>query len=101
LDTPPVIKGGRVLIPIRAIAEATGSEVVWDDESHKITITKGDTVIVLTIDDDNVLINGKPYTIDVPAQLMNNRTVVPVRVIFEHLGLHVNWDPDTETVEIE
>ncbi len=44
-DTPPVIKDGRTLIPVRAITQGFGAELTYDQESQLVTITKGDTVI--------------------------------------------------------
>lgn len=41
-----------------------------------------------------VLLNGLPVRFDVPLALKNNRTMVPMRAIFETLGAGVAWDPD-------
>jgi hypothetical protein len=37
---------------------------------------------------------------DVPAQLSNSRTMVPLRFISEFFGALVTWDDETRTVEI-
>lgn len=100
-DTPPVIKEGRTLIPLRAISEATGAEVAWNSETKTITITKEDKEIIVQIDENIITVNGTELALDVPAQLMNSRTVVPLRFIVENLDLQVNWDGETETIEIE
>lgn len=106
-DTPPVIKYGRTLIPLRAVVEGMGAEVTYDAENHIVTIVKdADTEkeikIELNLHDDTVKVNGgEPEAIDVPAEVMNNRTMVPLRFIAEQLGLKVQWDQDTQTVTIE
>jgi len=46
----------------------------------------------------SVLINEKPLIFDVQPQLINGRTMVPMRKIFEALGAVVTWDDATQTV---
>lgn len=100
-DTPPVIHEGRILIPVRAISEAMGALVSWDQEKRTVTVDNGKNVIVFDIDGGKTVVNGTEMQIDVSAQVMNHRTMVPMRFIAEKLGLKVVWDPDTETAEIE
>ena len=45
-----------------------------------------------------VTLNGKALQFDVQPQLINSRTMVPLRAIFEALGATVNWNGDTQTV---
>ena len=45
-----------------------------------------------------VALDGQKIQFDIPAQLINDRTMVPLRAIFEALGATVNWDSDTQTV---
>lgn len=99
IDTPPVIKQGRTLIPVRAISEATGATVDWDGVKQ-ITIKKDDKEIILHLDSNKIYVNQAELEIDVPAQLINNRTVVPLRFIIENLELEVKWDGETETIDI-
>ncbi len=99
-DTPPVIKGGRTLIPVRAITEGFGAELAFDKESQVVTITKGDTVIELTLGSMVAVVNGEEVQMDTKANIVNSRTYVPLRFIMETFKLSVGWDQDTETVEI-
>lgn len=99
-DTPPVIKGGRTLIPVRAITEGFGAELAFDKESQVVTITKGDTVIELTLGSTVAVVNGEEVQMDTKANIVNNRTYVPLRFIMETFKLNVEWDQDTETVKI-
>ena len=50
------------------------------------------------VDGIRVLINGEPIEFDVQPQLINDRTMVPLRAIFETLGAEVEWNGDTRTV---
>lgn len=99
-DTPPVIKSGRTLIPVRGVAASLGADVAWNAATNTVTITKGDTIIEFKIDDEMMTINGKSKKLEVPAQIVNKRTVVPLRALIESMGLGVDWDADTETIVI-
>ncbi len=99
-DTPPVIKSGRTLIPVKALSEAFGANVQWVAAERKVIITKGVTQIVLTLDSNKIYVNGVETKIDVPACSINGRTVVPMKFIVEQLGLTVNWHSDTKDIEI-
>lgn len=50
--------------------------------------------------DDSVKLNidGKAIETDVAPQIIDNRTMVPVRAIFEGVGANVDWDSDTKTI---
>jgi hypothetical protein len=100
-DTPPVIKEGRILIPVRALTEGFGASVTWDQAKQEVTIQRGEVKIVLQIGNNLAYVNGEEVKIDVPPETINNRTIVPLRFIAEKLGLKVNWDEESETVEVE
>ncbi|WP_245648178.1 CotH kinase family protein [Paenibacillus borealis] len=97
-DQQPVNKDGRVLVPVNAILSALGAEVTWDQAAKKITAVKGSTTIIMTIGSKTASINGQALTLDVPAQIIGNRTLVPVRFISEGLGLDVLWNAAAQTV---
>ena len=46
----------------------------------------------------SVVLNGNPVVFDVPPQIIDNRTMVPLRAIFEAMGANVDWNGDTQTV---
>jgi len=100
-DQPPVNVNGRVLVPARAISEALGATVAWDDPTKTVTITKGDITILMTIDNPVIKVSGQDVTLDVPPQIINGRTLVPLRALAEALQANVTWDGDTQTVIIE
>ncbi len=100
-DTPPVIKEGRTVIPVRAISEGMGAEVEWNEEEKTVTITKDDKVIVFNLTEETVYVGDVETTIDVPAEIMNNRTMIPLRFIAEQLGLKVEYNEEMQTIEVE
>ncbi|HEU4963194.1 MAG TPA: stalk domain-containing protein [Bacilli bacterium] len=99
-DQPPVIMGGRTMVPMRAIFEALGATVTWDNATRTVTGTKGKTVVKLTIGSDSMNFNGQNYKIDSKAVIVNSHTMVPVRFVAEAMGAIVKWDAKTYTVQI-
>lgn len=99
-DQPPIIENGRTLVPLRAIFEALGADVQWDGNTQTVTSTKGGTKISLQIGSTKMYVNGNAITLDVPAKVINSRTLVPVRAISEAFGCKVDWNGDTQTVII-
>ncbi|WP_432666499.1 copper amine oxidase N-terminal domain-containing protein [Wukongibacter baidiensis] len=99
-DVPPVIKEGRTLIPIRAISEGFDAKVEWNGEERLVSIIKGETKIMIAIGSNIAYINDVNTEIDVPAEIMNDRTVVPLRFVIENMGLNVKWDSENQTIEI-
>lgn len=99
-DTAPFIENERTLVPMRAIFEALGAVVEWDEETR--TVVSYDPVskvsIVLQIGSKTMFVNDKSVTLEVPAKIVNERTVVPVRAIAEGMNSKVDWDGSTMTV---
>lgn len=100
LDVPPQLVENRTLVPLRAIFEKLGATVEWDQATQTATATKGTDVVQITIDSTTAYINGQAQTLDVPAMVMDNRTLVPVRFVSEALQADVQWIQETQTVQI-
>ncbi len=99
-DQEPIIENDRTLVPFRKIFEAMEAEVSWDGATQTVTAKKGDIVITLQIGNNIMTKNTEQIILDVPAKLVNDRTLVPVRAIVEGLGAKVDWDGATQTVII-
>ena len=99
-DQPPVIINDRVMVPLRGIFEALGATVSWDDQTQTVTAIKSGTTIQLTIGSAVAYKNGNPIQLDVPPQIVNDRTMVPVRFVSEALGCKVDWIDSPQTVNI-
>ena len=97
-DQPPVLENGRTLVPLRAIFEALGADVSWDQNTQTVTAEKGDINISLQIGSANMYVSGETKVLDVPAKITGGRTLVPVRAISEAFGCDVSWDGTTKTV---
>lgn len=98
---PPVKMNARVLVPMRAVFEAFGAKVDWDEATQSVTATRGNDVIHLTIGSKIAYKNGQRIVMDVPAILYNNETtMVPIRFVSEALGATVSWDGYSNSVII-
>lgn len=97
---------GRTLVPARGVFEAMDCKVDWDAENYVVTVTNESQKkeITLTIDNTEMKVvtdgNETVKTLDVPATLMNNRTMVPLRAISEALGCMVLWNGAEYSVSI-
>ena len=99
-DVPPMIENERTLVPMRAIFEALGAEVSWDGETATVTAVKGDDTQRITIGSNILYINGSGIELDVPARIVDERTLVPVRAVAESFDAKVDWDGKTQSVLI-
>ena len=106
-DQPPVAMNNRVLVPMRAIFEALGATVEWNAEKQTILGNRDSDRVTILLELDVPMmakqVNGGAITfteLDVAPTALNNRTLVPVRVIAETFGCDVQWDGATQTVTI-
>lgn len=99
-DQKPVIRSGRTLVPIRPIAESLGFDVEWNEKTRTVSINKGTNNVRLVVTQKIAKKNGQTINLDVPAQIINQRTMVPVRFIAEALSYKVNWNQASQTVLI-
>ncbi len=99
-DVPPVIEDGRTLIPVRALFEAMDGTLQWNELTREVMIHIDEKVVVLTIDSKTASVNGIETTIDVPAKIIDGRTLIPVRFVTESIGCSVEWDDVNRTVII-
>ncbi|MDO4744619.1 MAG: stalk domain-containing protein, partial [Clostridia bacterium] len=99
-DVAPQIINSRTMVPLRAIFEALGASVEWDDATKTVTAVKGDVTIKMTIGASSFTRNDESVALDSPATIVDSRTLVPVRAIAESFGSEVGWDGATKTVTI-
>ena len=110
-DVNPEIIDGRTMVPLRKIFEEIGALVKWDNDTQTVSARKNKKTITLSIDSADLQIDkgdtdeeGNPIyetvTLEVPAQIVSGRTLVPARAISESFGLDVDWDGDNRKVTI-
>jgi len=92
-DVPPRLEEGRTLVPLRAFFEALGATVDWQEERKTVVAAKGNRSVELPVGAFSALVNGEELSLDVPAKIVEGRTLVPLRFVGEALGAEVQWDP--------
>ena len=99
-DVPPMIINDRTMVPMRAIFEALGAGVDWDDASKTAVSERGGVSVSVTIGESALKRNGESIALDSPAVIVDGRTLVPVRAISEAFGCGVEWDGGSRSVII-
>lgn len=100
-EIPPVIEEGRTLVPMRFLFEQMGANVEWNGETQTATAMLNNTAVTFAIDDTEAEVNNTPATMEVPARLINGKTMVPLRFLSEEMGFEVTWDAESRTAIIE
>lgn len=98
---PPVQIDGNTLVPAREVFAKMGAEVLWKSAEKSVYITKGEQLMVLTIDSKEVWVDGEIKEANMPAKLINDKVMIPLRFISEALGFKVQWIGPTKTIMIE
>lgn len=100
LDVSPFIKSNNTLVPVRFVSESLDAEVLWDGDDNKVTINKENDSIILTLGSNIASVNGNSVKLDLPPQLSNGRTMVPLRFVSENLKATVKWNDADQSITI-
>lgn len=96
----PYIVNDRTLVPLRFVSETLGADVLWEDGWNYCYVNKGDKKIKITFGSADLEVNGEVITYEAPVEVVENRTMVPIRFISEELGYHVHWNQPNKAVVI-
>lgn len=99
-NEPPIIENGTTLVSLRAIFEAIGATVSWDEDSQTVTASKANNLIKIQIGSSTAIKNSVPVHLDVPGKVINGTTMVPVRFISESMGYTTYWLEEFQAVYI-
>ena len=91
-DAKPFIdENGLTQIPIRAVGEALGCEVLWEETERMVRLKKENLVVTITIDSNKMTVGEKEIEMDTTAKIIGGRTYIPLRFAGEALGFEVEW----------
>ena len=103
-DPAPLIEKGRTLVPVRLISEELGAKVSWNEGDRSVLIEDGNKKVTLKID-SLVFYSSRgesSYDVsDVPAQIIGDRTFVPLRLISNILDIHIDWNEKERKVILD
>ncbi|KOY14687.1 stalk domain-containing protein [Paenibacillus xylanivorans] len=100
IDAAPVLKNGTTYVPIKHVLDAFGGQASWDSKNQRITVVRGGKLIDLVVGQKEFIINGIRQSATVAPYVSGGRTLVPLRLVSEQLGLTVKWEQNTKTVTI-
>ncbi len=84
LDVSPVMVNDRVMVPLRVIFEKLGASVTYDN--GVVTAVSGNSVIKHTVGEAVVLVNGQVMQFDTPSTIIDGRTMIPARMVYNAIG---------------
>lgn len=99
-DQTPTIVDGRTLVPVRDVFETLGYRTSWEPNTQTVTLQNVHYTVTIEIDSNVFTTNGEEFALDVPAQIINGRTMLPIRSILESVGFYVDWDASTSTIAV-
>ena len=97
-DQAPASISGRTLVPLRAVFQHMGFTVTW--QSPVAVLMRGSDTIVISLNSYYFFTNGQVHTLEVPAQNIGGRIMLPIRAVVESIGYGVRWDSASNTVQI-
>jgi len=100
IGTKPLIRDGKTLLPIASIIKAFGGEVKWEGKEQKVTLVLGDKKVEMWIGKKNALVNGVSNTLDVAPQIINSKTMVPLRFASDKLGVKLIWHGASQVISL-
>lgn len=99
--TPFINSSGRTMVPLRAVGDALGLTVSWDNSAREAVFTDGSKTIFFPIGSRTARTSEGSYvTMDTSAVIVSSRTYAPVRYLAEYFGYSVGWDNSSKTVMI-
>lgn len=110
-EQAPIILNDRTYVPLRRVLEQMGAKVTWDGEERTVTVDSYDNIIRLVMKIDNPEIEVYTFTSvlhadksiitsDVAPIIVNDRTMLPIRVVAEALKSDVKWDENGRCADI-
>ncbi|CAN7676871.1 alpha/beta fold hydrolase [Paenibacillus sp. LjRoot56] len=85
-------------VPLRAVVETLGGEVLWDETSSSVSVKYLGHALSLKIGSNEALIDGKVITLPSAAQLVEQHTIFALRALNEALGTTIGWDDQAQAI---
>ena len=99
-DQAPIEENGSVLVPLRAILEALGQNVVYDPATKAVTAVKNISWVYFEVGSDEISSDEGNFKLSEPIKTVNDRTMLPLDAVSKALGVKTEWDKNAKTVKI-
>lgn len=100
MDVEPEVRDQRIMVPVRAVAEALGADVNWVEETQQVVMTRANSTVVMTMGQTAAQVDGRTVEMDVAPYATQGRTLIPARYVAEFFGQNVTWNNDIRRAEI-
>jgi hypothetical protein len=100
LQSAPVLVNGVTLVPLRFVGEALGANIGWNGDTRTVTLTTSAKTVILSINSKDAVVGKEPVTMEQPAIIMNDTTMVPLRFVAEQLGQTVTYNNQLQTITL-
>ena len=104
LPVAPRLEGGKLVAPVKALAEALGAKVTWNAENSTLTATRGERTVALTVvlteGQLTALVNGQRVPVSY-ARLTEGVFLSEARVLIEGLGGTLKWEAARNTLVVK
>lgn len=94
----PYAHDNRTFVPVRFLSERMGAVVGWDQATKTVTVTRAGRTVQMVLGQNTYWVDGVQKMMDAPAEVVSQRTMVPIRFVSEALGLSVGWDQANKLV---
>ena|GEM_PF-153272 len=101
LDVAPIALNGVTYLPLKFVSDAIKGKVAWDNATKRATFQRGDKLLDLWLDQKSYVVNGKRASAEAAPIIRGGRTLVPVRLVSEQLGLQVQYDAAQKRITIQ
>lgn len=93
-DVAPTSINGVLMVPLRAVVDAVGGQVFWNDDTQTAVVQADTTRIDLTVGQDRAKIDGHLVKLQAPVVVKGNRLLVPAGFLLSFYGQHVTVTSD-------
>lgn len=112
-DQQPIIEEDRVLVPLRGVLEGAGAIVKWYPDNQKVQIRSyngwritefiinSNKMTTYKLKQDLMGTDKNEIELDVPAKIVNDRTLIPLRAASDAFDYEITWDDETKTAYLK
>lgn len=105
MDAAPMIRNGRIYIPIRYVAYALNidsSKVGWDAKTQTATIYDGSSTVKVKLGAKTMTVNGVSQSMDAAAFSYKQRVYIPISQVAKAFkGVNMQWNNTSKAVTIQ
>lgn len=98
LGVPFIDDNNRTLVPVRKALQSINVTVSYNDLDRVVHATKGNNDLRIPINKDYIYLNGQKIQMDTNATIINGRTYIPLRYVFESFNYKITWHESSKTI---